>query len=154
MKCYRELMQGLEWTDQSTMQELATRYNQAADDYFFPFITRHPHMLENYLVNHMFRTLFPYRRRQPDQSFVFDSGRASMRDAFLLLGTHYAMIRTLLIGAAALHRENLNSDHVVRLVQSYSRAFQHIVSFETLALESLNKKPEHFTRKIAVLVMD
>ena len=136
------------------MQELATRYNQAADDYFFPFITRHPHMLENYLVNHVFRTLFPYRRRQPDQSFVFDSGRASMRDAFLLLGTHYAMIRTLLIGAAALHRENLNSDHVVRLVQSYSRALQHIVSFETLALESLNKKPEHFTRKIAVLVMD
>ena len=154
LECYRELMDGLLWTDQSSMTELGARYSRAATEYFLPFVSRHPYLLENYLVNYIFRTLFPYRRKRPDQSFVFDSGRESMRDAFLLLGLHYSLLRTLLIGAAAWHKEELRVDHAIQLVQSYSRAFQHIASFEAHVLEVLRKGPEPVAQKIAVLVMD
>ena len=154
LECYRELMDGLQWTDHSSMTELAARYSRAATEHFLPFVDRHPYLLENYLLNYIFRTLFPYRRKRPDQSFEFDPGRESMQDAFLLLGLHYSLIRTLLIGVAAWHKEELSVDHAIKLVQSYSRAFQHITSFEAHAVEVLRKGPEPVTHKIAVLVMD
>jgi lysine-N-methylase len=154
LECYREFMRGLEWTDKSSMEELGGRYHYALHAWFLPFLRRHEYVLENYLVNYAFRTLFPYRRKQPDQRMVIDSSQGSMRHAFLLLGVHYAIIRTLLIGMAALHKEELSMDHAVRLVQSYSKAFLHSGTFEALASEFLDRNAGELTRKIAVLIMD
>jgi lysine-N-methylase len=154
LDCYAEFMRGLAWTNESTMEELAARYRQASEDYFQPFIRRHEHVFENYLINYIFRTVFPYRHKQADQTFVIDSGRESMSSAFLLLAAHYAIVRTLLIGMAALHRHDLSFDHAVRLVQSYSKAFQHSSLFETTVIESLNKSAECSTHGVAALVMD
>ena len=65
----------------------------------------------------------------------------------------YSIVRTLLIGMAALHKENLEFRHAVKLVQSYAKAFLHDNSFETLAIGLLSKEacPAHL---IAVLVTD
>lgn len=154
LDCYREFMRGLDWTNESTMEELASRYHRASEDYFLPFLRRQEHLLENYLANYMFRTLFPYRRRQPNQTFAIDSGTESMQNAFLMLAAHYAIVRTLLVGMAALHRQNLNMGHAIKLVQSYSKAFLHDNSFEALAIQLLRKNVRHPTHIAAVLVMD
>jgi hypothetical protein len=55
---------------------------------------------------------------------------------------------------AALHKDNLGTQHVVKLVQSYSKAFLHSTSFEAAATEYLGKNVGHAAGKVAELVMD
>ncbi len=152
--CYREFMAGLAWTNESTMEELSARYQKASEDYFQPFVRSHEYLLENYLIHYMFRTLFPYRRQQPTRSFTFDSGKESMKNAFLLLAVHYALMRTVLIGMAALHKDEFGIDHAIKLVQSHSKAFLHDSSFEALAIDLLGKDVQHNNHFVAALVMD
>ncbi|MGA2714694.1 MAG: flagellin lysine-N-methylase [Bryobacteraceae bacterium] len=154
LDCYREFMSGLAWTKESTMEELAARYQRASELHFQPFVRRHEHLLENYLINYVFRTLFPYRRKQPNGTFAIDSGGESMKNAFLLLLAHYAIVRTVLIGMAALHKDDLGLDHAIKLVQSYSKAFLHSSSFEAVVIESLGNDTKFPTHKIMALVMD
>ncbi len=154
LECYKEFMHGLAWTPKSSMEELTARYSLSSRGYFQSFVRRHEHLLENYLVNYIFRTVFPYRSRLPGQNFAIDSSRESMRHSSILLAVHYAIIRTLLIGMAALHKDNLNIQHAIKLVQSYSKAFLHSSSFEAAAIEYLEKNLGDPARKVAELVMD
>jgi len=154
LDCYSEFMRGLAWTKESTMEELAARYQRASEKYFQPFARRYEYLFENFLANYIFRTLFPYRRKLPDQTFAIDSGKESVKKAFLVLVTHYAIVRTLLIGMAALHQDDFGLDHAIKLVQSYSKAFLHSSVFETLALEVLGRNAEYPRHGAAALVMD
>lgn len=154
LECYKDFMQGLVWTPETTMEQLVDRYYLASRNIFLPFAQRHEHLLENYLINYIFRTVFPYRSRLPDQKFAIDVSRESMRHSFVLLSVHYAIIRAMLIGIAALHKDNLSTQHVVKLVQSYSKAFLHSTSFEAAAMEYLEKNVGDPADKVAALVMD
>ena len=154
IECYREFMTGLGWNEKSTMAELAHRYQTALAHWFLPFVRQHEHVLENYLINYIFRTIFPHRKKRPDRRFELDSSRESMKSAYLLLATHYAIIRTLLIGMAAQHREKFGVEHAVKLVQSYSKAFLHSSNFDNTASEFFGRNGEDLTRRVAVLVMD
>jgi lysine-N-methylase len=154
LECYKDLMLGLAWTGESTMEQLANRYSRSARSYFLPFVECHEHFLENYLINYVFRTVFPYRSKLPDQRFTIDSSRQSLRKSFVLLSVHYAIVRTLLIGMAALYKNTFGTDHAVKLVQSYSKAFLHSSSFETAVLEYFGKIVGDPTLKVTQLVMD
>ena len=154
LDCYREFMRGLNWTAESSMEELASRYQSACQNDFLPFVEEHEHLFENYLVNYVFRTFFPYRCRKSVQAPAIDSSPEAMRDALLLLAVHYAIVRTVMIGMAALHKDKLSMDHAIKLVQSYAKAFMHSSSFEATALESLGKIAEDPVRQVAMLVMD
>ncbi len=154
LECYGEFMNGMAWTSTSTMTEIVERYRASLKAGYSPFVDRHPHVLENFILNYVFRTVFPYRRRTPENKFVLDSSRVSMTNAFILLGVHIAIIRTVLIGMAAVHKETLSLDHVVKLVQSYSKAFLHTHAFEAAALARVAGKGQHPVRLVALLLMD
>lgn len=154
LECYKEFMHGLVWTPESSMEELAARYSLASQRFLRPFIGRHEHLFENYLGNYIFRTVFPYRSRMPGQKFAIDSSRESMSYSLVLLAVHYAIIRAMLVGMAALHKDNLSIEHVVKLVQSYSKAFLHSTSFEAAAIKYLKENVGDPSSKIAELVMD
>jgi lysine-N-methylase len=154
IECYSDFMRGLAWTADSTTEEFAAHYDISFRTYFLPFVHHHEHLFENYLVNYIFRTVFPYRRKLPDQRFAIDSGRESLKNALLLLSIHYAIVRTLFIGMAALYKDNLSVDHFIKLVQSYSKAFLHISSFERVAFEYFEKNVEEPENGMALLVMD
>jgi lysine-N-methylase len=159
LECCMDFLRGLAWTPDSSMEELAGRYYRSSRNHFLPFVRRHEHLLENFLAHYIFRAVFPYRSRLPDQKSAIDSSGESMRHSFVLLAVHYAIVRTLLIGMAALHRENLSSQHAVKLVQAYSKAFLHCSSFETAAIEHFEKNAGQTsagdpTHKVAELVMD
>jgi hypothetical protein len=49
--------------------------------------------------------------------YIETPARESMRHSFVLLAVHYAIIRAMLIGMAALHKDNLSTQHVVKLVR-------------------------------------
>jgi lysine-N-methylase len=154
LECYKDFMRGLAWTPETTMEQLAARYSLSSRSYFLPFLRRHEHLLENYLITYIFRTVFPYRSKQPGRAFTIDASRESMRHSFVLLAVHYAIIRAMLIGMAAQYKNNLSIQHAVKLVQSYSKAFLHCGSFEAAAIEYLEKNVGDPARKIAELVMD
>jgi lysine-N-methylase len=60
LDCYREFMEGLQWTTESTMADLGRRYIEAETTHFARVQTAHPHIFENYLINYLLKTMFPF----------------------------------------------------------------------------------------------
>jgi lysine-N-methylase len=154
LECYGEFMRGLGWTGESTMSELSARYRAAFTDYYAPFEARHPYVFENYLLNYMYRTMFPFGWKQPDQKMGLDLRRGTVRDAYLLMATHYAIVKTVFVGMAGLHRDNLSLDHAVKLVQSATKVFQHSAAFTGVVLAFFAARPERAMQTAASFVSD
>jgi lysine-N-methylase len=154
LECYGEFMNGLGWTGHSTMSDLTARYHEAFRNYYLPFIEHHEHLFENYLLNYMFRTMFPFGWKQQDQKMAIDVRPEAMRNAYLLMVAHYAMIRTVLVGMAGLHRENLKIDHAVKLVYSATKVFQHSSVFADAVKGFFAARQEGAMQTAAALVTD
>ncbi len=115
----------------ATMESLIGQYKEAHDRYFEPFFRARPHILENLLVNTVFRTLFPFAHRPGEAEAVPEMGRE-----FALLATQFALMKGLLIGVAGFYGEAFAEEHVVWAVQATSKHFEHHPRFlgETHAL--------------------
>ena len=59
LQCYSDFIRGLDWTLQSTMEEVIGQYRASFLKFWSPFVSRNEHALENYLVNYAFGSLFP-----------------------------------------------------------------------------------------------
>ncbi len=97
--------------------DACNRYEQIASEWKDTF-------LENYLVNYLFRTRFPY----PDTS---DRPERSIDPicSYLLMIFHYRFLHSLLIGAAARQREVLSSSDAVRIAQAFAKSVEHNLPF-------------------------
>jgi lysine-N-methylase len=96
------------------------RFLEAERKYHRPFFENAPHILENYLINFMYQTLFPF-------GLV---GSAHFRqqgilDDYILMTTQFAWMNALLIGVAAHYKEAFAEEHVVKTVQAFTRATAH-----------------------------
>jgi lysine-N-methylase len=91
LESYREFMAGIEWSAESSMEEIAERYTSAFSGPFAPFLSRHEHMLEHYLVNYVHRTLFPVSPLQARR----DGHRPAetIREHCLMMLTYYGGFR-------------------------------------------------------------
>ena len=158
LDCYREFMEGIRWTSESTMQEIASRYAEAYSQYYAPFISRHEYLLENYVVNYVYRTLFPFGSRESNQRLKSDgvgSSITSLSDArYMLMIAHYAVTRTVLIGMAGLHKSAFGLDHVIKLIQSGTRTFEHSLSFPGRVIEILADKGMTDPASLRVLIQN
>jgi len=85
-------------------------------------LDRHPQLLENYLVNYVFRTNYPFGRPvdQPPSEDAVDASNQHM-----LLCVQLGILQTMLVGMAAHYREAFECTHVVKLVQSLAKTFEH-----------------------------
>jgi lysine-N-methylase len=92
----------------------------AERDYYSPFFEASPFILENYLINYIFKYLFPYGRSGSD-SFI----PQGIFTEYLQMTTQFAWMNGLLIGAAGHHKDAFNNEHVVKVIQSFSRAVEH-----------------------------
>lgn len=133
LACYQKLMQALEWTAESNMEEVGRRYSAAYSQYYAPFMNQHPHILENYLVSYV------HRHQLTD---------------FLLMLVHYAIIQTLLIGMAAFHKSEFGTDHVILVIQSFTKAFEHSLSYPERALGILAEKGLTGCASLAILLLN
>ena len=113
LQCFTEFLHGIAYTAEAKKEEIGKRYAAAAADYYQPFIAEHEYLLENYLVNYVFKNLFPL------------SGEKHIFDNYVMLIVHYAMIKLLLIGMAGFHKENFSVDHVLKLIQSFAKTIEH-----------------------------
>ena len=152
LECYRKFMHCLNWTPELSMQELGTRYSAAQAQYLAPFLAGHPHILEHYLVNYVHRTLFPLgpqeTTRGPSQHYVAQT----IRDQCLVMLVHYGIVQLLLTGVAAHDKEQFAAGGAVRVIQSFSKAFEHSPSFPERALPLLARNGIQNCAQLAVLL--
>ena len=131
----------------ATLESLTATYGAAHDRYFAPFFRKHPHILENYLLNTIFRCQFPFGRdgSKPDST-------PSLAREFALLTSQFALIKGLLIGVAGFHGERFSAEHVVHTVQAASKHFEHHPEFLTQAHTLLSECRMDGARGLAILL--
>lgn len=112
INCVAEFLKGIMYTDDAKVEEIGERYKEAYLNYYEPFMKEHEYILENFLVNYVFKKIFPINSKKE----VFDD--------YMKLVIHYSLIKMLIIGMAA-YNKKLYEALIVRLVYSFSRAMEH-----------------------------
>lgn len=115
LECISEMLKGINYDNDSTVEEITERYKLAYEEYYLPYMEKHEYILENYLVNHVFKNLFPLKKQ-------------SLFDDYVMLVIYYSMIKLHLIGMAGFHK-GITSDMVLKLIQSFSKTVDHNDSF-------------------------
>jgi lysine-N-methylase len=138
LECYKEFMDGLEWTTESTMEDLGFRYAKAYSQYYAPFMSQHEYMLEHYLVNYAHGSLFPFGPQESTQNLGVLHIVNSISKQYMLMAVYYATIKTVLIGMSGFHKDEFGAAHVIKLVQSCAKTFEHSVAFPARAFEILS----------------
>jgi len=133
----------------ATLQSLTQGYADAYDRYFEPFFRARPYILENLLINYVFRSLFPFGRVAGKPNTNPDMARE-----FALMAMQFALIKGLLIGVAGFHGEAFSESHVVETVQSVAKHFEHHPAFLDGAHALLVSCGLEDVRSIATLVRD
>ena len=103
----------------------AQRYAAACRHYDESFARHYPALLENYLVNYVFCSRFPFADKAGHRDGSMDA-----IIAFLLMAFHYCLLHSLLVGSAARHREKFTAARAVHVVQAFARAVEHNLRFE------------------------
>ncbi len=111
-----------------------SRFTEAEALYYRPFNTSFPFVMENYLLNYIYGHLFPFGRGSS-----MDPQARGIFEEYVLMASQFAWIEVLLIGVAGCYKEQFSASHVVKVVQSFSRATQH----NPLVLRSLTELMTH-----------
>lgn len=110
--CVIEFLHGIEYDKEEKVEDIAQRYKEAYQNYYKPFMDDHEYILENYIVNYIFKEVFP----------VLSKG--GVFQDYVKLIVNYSYIKTLLIGMAGFYKK-LDEEIVVRLIYSFSREIEH-----------------------------
>ncbi|OMD41435.1 flagellin lysine-N-methylase [Paenibacillus odorifer] len=140
MECFGEVLHGIQYTKDSIVEEIAERYQKAYDEYYAPFMSEHEYILENYLVNYVYKNLFP---RTSDEN-VFE--------AYILLVVHYSLIKLHLIGMAGHHKKAFGLDHIIKLTQSFAKTVEHNPLYLRDVIELLKKNSYTSMAYMAILI--
>lgn len=140
LDCYREFMDGIEWTSTSTMHEMVSGYAEAFAQYYAPFIARYEYMLEHYLVNYVHRTLFPFGVLESKYTLCDDRAPSSIAARYMLMAAYYAILQTLLIGSAGFHKWAFGAGQTLKAIQSCAKTFEHSVTYPGRVIEMLAEK--------------
>ncbi|WP_427338106.1 flagellin lysine-N-methylase [Caloranaerobacter sp. DY30410] len=117
LECFNEFLEGIQYTENLKEEEIVERYNEAYVRYYKIFMDKHEYILENYIVDYIYKNLFPV------------AGKESVFDNYVMLVINYALIKMHLIGMAGYHKENFNVEHIIKLIQSFTKVVAHNNSF-------------------------
>ncbi|WHY19071.1 flagellin lysine-N-methylase [Paenibacillus sp. G2S3] len=140
MECLSEVLEGIQYSEASTVEKIIERYQLAHSEYYAPFMTPNEYILENYLVNYVFKNLFP------------STNNADIFDSYILLVVHYSLIKLHLIGMAGYHKEDFGVDHVIKLIQSFAKTVEHNPLYLREVIELLKKNDYSSMAYMAILI--
>lgn len=140
VECFGELLEGIQYTNDSTVEEITKRYQLAYSEYYAPFMTPNEYILENYLVNYVYKNLFP----STNNTDIFDS--------YILLVVHYSLIKLHLIGMAGHHKKDFGVNHVIKLVQSFAKTVEHDSLYLDRVIELLKRNEYTSMAYMAILI--
>jgi lysine-N-methylase len=146
-ECLNAFVEGVGYGRETTLKGQSALYAAAHERFYAPFFRKHPHMLENYLVDMIFRRLFPFSTK------LFD-GTAKPEPAweYALLATEFALVKGLLIGVAGFYQEAFSTEHVLQTVQSVFKHFEHNPDFLSNAHQLLVSRGCEDARGLTMLL--
>jgi len=124
VECLNAFADGIGYERETSLQGLSAEYAIAYERYYAPFFIKHPYILENYLINMIFRKVFPFGAQLSDK----EAAPQPAKD-FALLAADFALIKGLLIGVAGSHKEAFSVEHVLQTVQTAFKYFEHNADF-------------------------
>jgi lysine-N-methylase len=127
LECIQDFELGLGTATAKSETEVLEAYGSGYKRYYVPMMERHPHLLENYLTNHVFKNGYPFGR--PRNSSVPGAQAVNAESEHLSMCVHAALAQTLLIGMANRYGDAFDVSHVVKLVQSLAKAIEHSQHF-------------------------
>jgi lysine-N-methylase len=146
-ECIQAFTAGIGNGPGATLDSLAAHYGFAHDRCFLPFISQHPHILENYLANFIVRRQFPFGKEG-----LRAGAAVEMTREFAMLSAQFTLMRGLLIGVAGHHGPAFSTSHVVHTVQAASKHFEHHPEFLSLAYALLVESGMADARGLAILL--
>lgn len=111
LECSSETQKGLLLENGVSEEVVIKNYKNKFNEIYKPFINKNSHILENYLVNYVFKNCFPIDAEKPYESFV-------------KLTIHFLLIKNHLIGMGAFHNK-IDENMTIKLIQSLSKTFEH-----------------------------
>ena len=137
-ECHEQMLNGFGFDGGEQALE---RYTTGYSKIFFPFMAEKEYLLENYCVNHLFRTQFPLRDQ--DWSHIFK--------AYVRLILNFTLIKFYLIGIG-LDLDELNDETIIKLVYSFGKAIEHDSSFSVVILNQLEQNSLLTMAQMAILI--
>ena len=134
IETFHEMLEGIDYGDKKTDEENAVGYKAAYDKYYLSIFKEKEYIIENYLVNYVFKNLFPMTNFN------------KMFDEYVLMVVVFATLKMHLIGGAGFHKENYDDARIIKTFQSFSREVEHNAIFlrkihELLSNAELNTLP-------------
>jgi lysine-N-methylase len=147
VECVRAFTAGIGNGPGATLETLTAQYALAHDRCYAPFFERHPHIMENFLINTIIRCQFPFGKEGMQAGAQPNRSRE-----FALLTAQFALMRGLLIGVAGYHGASFSTAHVVHTVQAASKHFEHHPEFLNMAHVLLVEAHMDGARGLAILL--
>ncbi len=154
LECYEDFMRGIDLGPLSVMTVVAGRYAAAYREYYSPFMTQHESIMERFLVSYVYKTLFPLGPQESTQKLSLYRKDSSISVQYMLMVLHFAVMKALLIGMSGYHKSGLTTDHAIKLIQSYTKTFEHSTAFSPRAIEILKGRGIHNAVTMAVLIQN
>jgi lysine-N-methylase len=152
LECYQQFMQGIAWTGESSMDDIGRNYASVYANHYAPFMSQHEYMLEHYLVSYVHRTLFPLGPQESNRGLSVHHIATSIRDQCMKMMAHYGIIQTVLIGVAGFHKARFDASHVIKVIQSFTKAFEHSLTFPQRTLQILAEKGVKTCASLGILL--
>jgi lysine-N-methylase len=111
-----------------SMAALATHYETIHDDFYAPYFREKDYILENYLVNEVLYSLFPFVR-------------GSVIELYRAMVFNLAIIQVMLVGMAG-HYKGLTDERVIQFIQSFARRSAHNNSYIGKLTEAITSKDD------------
>ncbi len=150
---HEEFLKGIRWSPDTTLHQLGVQYAEAYRQSYLPVMSQHEYVLEHYLVNNAFKALFPFGSQSLNRALHLEPPRA-ITGQYLLLGSYFAIMKAMLIGAAGYHGDAFGLEAIIKAVQICSKTFEHSVIYPKRILEILASKGITSAAGMTVLTQD
>jgi lysine-N-methylase len=153
VECLQDFQAGLGTSGVSMAKseaEVLGAYVNGYRRYYRPLMERHPHLLENYLANYIFKNGYPFGR--PRNRPLPPGQMVNAESEHLSMCVHAGLAQMLLIGMASHYGEAFGVEHVVKLVQSLAKTIEHSQPFLDQIPGFLHERNLNNPRGIAVLL--
>ena len=112
IKCIDGVLQGIKFIEENNLDKIVEEYIKGYKNYFNPYFCKKPYVLENFLVNEIFKELIPFGR--------FDS----IWDSYVYMSTIYSIVKFHLIGISTFNKK-LSDKLVVETIYPIARVMLH-----------------------------
>ncbi|WNS75084.1 flagellin lysine-N-methylase [Bacillus sp. DTU_2020_1000418_1_SI_GHA_SEK_038] len=139
----KQVVQGFEFNETTIVENFVERFTEINNLYYQPYMLKNEHIMENYLVNYVFKNTFPLSL---DKS-------ASLIKNYYMMVVHFLLLKLHLIGLAS-HFKELNRDIIIKAIQSFSKTIEHNHEYLKQVYDLLEKDNQLRLDYIASILKD